>query len=116
MIISTHLCDRTGLDVDPAPCSADELFKCLASASQQFKEKGSIRFEHKALNDHLVKIVLDIAGKCKKPSKRSFRPARRPPSYVVESPVPHRCVVQQRPGSHHVMLIRLKVSEIMKSR
>ncbi|KAG1865961.1 amidohydrolase 2 [Suillus subluteus] len=60
-------CYRTGLDVDPAPCSADELYECLASVIEQFKEKGSIRFEHKALNDHLVKIVLDIAGKCKKP-------------------------------------------------
>ncbi|KAG1744372.1 amidohydrolase 2 [Suillus lakei] len=60
-------CYRTGLDVDPEPCSADELHQCLASASEQFKEKGSIRFEHKALNDHLVKIVLDIAGRCKKP-------------------------------------------------
>ncbi|KAG1803165.1 amidohydrolase 2 [Suillus subaureus] len=68
-------CYRTGLDVDPAPCSADELYECLASVSEQFKEKGSIRFEHKALNDHLVKIVLDIAGKCKKPSKRSPRTA-----------------------------------------
>jgi hypothetical protein len=60
-------CYRTGLDIDPMPCSADELHECLASVSEQFKEKGSIRFEHKALNDHLVKIVLDIAGKCKKP-------------------------------------------------
>ncbi|KAG1728871.1 amidohydrolase 2 [Suillus paluster] len=61
-------CYRTGLDVDPAPCSADELYQCLTAASEEFKEKGSIRFQHKALNDHLVKIVLDIAGKCKKPS------------------------------------------------
>ncbi|KAJ8583433.1 amidohydrolase 2 [Rhizopogon salebrosus TDB-379] len=60
-------CYRTGLDIDPAPCSIEELHKCLTAASQQLKEKGSVRFQHKALNDHLVKIVLDIAGKCKKP-------------------------------------------------
>jgi hypothetical protein len=116
MISSTHLCDRTGLDVDPAPCSADELHECLASASEQFKENGSIRFEHKALNDHLVKIVLDIAGRCKKPSKLSFRSARRLPTYVAESPVPHRCVAKQQPRSHYLILIRLKVSETMTSR
>ncbi|KAG1744379.1 amidohydrolase 2 [Suillus lakei] len=60
-------CYRTGLDVDPEPCSADELHQCLVSVSEQFKETGSIRFEHKALIDHLVKIVLDIASKCRKP-------------------------------------------------
>jgi len=69
MIRSTQLVRRTGLDIDPAPCSTDELYQCLAAASEQLKGKGSIRFQHKALNDHLVKIVLGIAGKCKKPSK-----------------------------------------------
>lgn len=62
---------RTGLDIATSG-SAEQVEGSILEAWERYKEKGDLRFEHKALNDHLVRIVLRIAGECKKPGKFIF--------------------------------------------
>ncbi|KAG6325707.1 hypothetical protein ID866_13382 [Astraeus odoratus] len=59
-------CYRTGLDITTSG-TTEEIESSLLDAWNQYKERGNLRFEHKALNDYLVRIVLRIAGQCKKP-------------------------------------------------
>ncbi|EGO28556.1 hypothetical protein SERLADRAFT_413409 [Serpula lacrymans var. lacrymans S7.9] len=61
-------CYRTGLDIGVS-CTQNELEQSLAHivAAYNVTEKRTLRLADKTLNDYLVRIVLDIAGKCNKP-------------------------------------------------
>lgn len=58
---SPTLCNRTGLDIATSN-TEEEIQLSVLDALARYKQKGDLRFEHKALNDHLVRIVLEIAG------------------------------------------------------
>ncbi|KAJ6621401.1 amidohydrolase-domain-containing protein [Mycena sp. CBHHK59/15] len=60
-------CYRTGLDVSPSVQSDEDIKMCLRDVSEIYREKGTIRLAHKALNDHVVQVALEIAGVHKKP-------------------------------------------------
>ncbi|KAJ7449637.1 amidohydrolase 2 [Mycena latifolia] len=60
-------CYRTGLDVLPAAESEDDIIACLEDALKTLKDTGTIRLAHKALNDHIVRMTLEVAGKHQKP-------------------------------------------------
>ncbi|KAH7882160.1 amidohydrolase 2 [Phlebopus sp. FC_14] len=59
-------CYRTGLDITTSG-TTKEIETATLDALARYKRKGDLRFEHKALNDHLVRIVLGIAGQYNKP-------------------------------------------------
>ncbi|KAI6022100.1 amidohydrolase 2 [Pisolithus marmoratus] len=59
-------CYRTGLDISTSGAKED-VENSLLEAWTQYKEAGGFRLKHKALNDHLVRIVLRTAGQYKKP-------------------------------------------------
>ncbi|KAL4072268.1 amidohydrolase 2 [Scleroderma citrinum] len=59
-------CYRTGLDISTSG-TTEEIERCVLEAWKQYEEKGILRFEHKALNDHLVRTVLEVAGRSRKP-------------------------------------------------
>ncbi|KAJ7281628.1 amidohydrolase 2 [Mycena rebaudengoi] len=60
-------CYRTGLDVSPSASSEEALHTCLRSVAKSYQETGLLRLAHKALNDHIVRMTLEMAGKHKKP-------------------------------------------------
>ena len=68
---------RTGLDISTS-ASKEEIEQCLLEAWKQYNERDVLRLEHKALNDHLVRTVLDIAGKAGKPGERFLCYSRSP--------------------------------------
>ncbi|KAJ7504468.1 amidohydrolase-domain-containing protein [Mycena galericulata] len=60
-------CYRTGLDVTPSATSEEDTLDCLRAALRMYEETGVIRLAHKALNDHIVRMALQVAGECQKP-------------------------------------------------
>ncbi|KAJ7890617.1 amidohydrolase 2 [Mycena olivaceomarginata] len=60
-------CYRTGLDVAPEAASEDSLLASLAEVSKTYRETATIRLAHKALNDHIVRMALEVSGECGKP-------------------------------------------------
>ncbi|KAI6141801.1 amidohydrolase 2 [Pisolithus tinctorius] len=59
-------CYRTGLDISTSGAKED-VEKSLLEAWTEYKETSDLQFKHKALNDHLARIVLRIAGRYRKP-------------------------------------------------
>ncbi|KAI6035768.1 amidohydrolase 2 [Pisolithus marmoratus] len=59
-------CYRTGLDISTSGAKED-VENSLLEAWTQYRETGGFRLKHKALNDHLVRVVLRTAGQYKKP-------------------------------------------------
>ncbi|KAF9230641.1 amidohydrolase 2 [Melanogaster broomeanus] len=59
-------CYRTGLDIATSG-ALEEIQNSVLDALARYKQKGDLRFEHKALNDHLVRITLEVAGQHQKP-------------------------------------------------
>ncbi|KAJ7623283.1 amidohydrolase 2 [Roridomyces roridus] len=60
-------CYRTGLDISPSAESDEDILVCLNSALQTYRETGTLRLALKALNDHIVRMALQVAGEYKKP-------------------------------------------------
>jgi len=60
------VCYRTGLDVSTCDITED-IDSALLDVFEMFKEKGHIKLAHKALNDYIVRIALEVAGLCGKP-------------------------------------------------
>ncbi|KAJ7115883.1 amidohydrolase-domain-containing protein [Mycena epipterygia] len=60
-------CYRTGLDVAPSADSEEDILICLRDVLKIHQETGTIRLAHKALNDHIVRMTLEVAGKYQKP-------------------------------------------------
>ncbi|PBK92706.1 amidohydrolase 2 [Armillaria gallica] len=54
-------CYRTGLNIDTCN-SEDEIHDCFVMANNQYLAEGKIRLAYKALNDHIVRVALEIAG------------------------------------------------------
>ncbi|KAK0216056.1 amidohydrolase 2 [Armillaria fumosa] len=54
-------CYRTGLNI--ATCNSEqEISDCLIVANKKYLAAGKIRLAYKALNDHIVRVALKIAG------------------------------------------------------
>ncbi|KAJ6493626.1 amidohydrolase 2 [Mycena vitilis] len=60
-------CYRTGLDVAPSAESEESIRVCLREVLQTYEETGSIRIAHKALNDHVVRMAVEVSGEYQKP-------------------------------------------------
>ncbi|KAJ7224341.1 amidohydrolase 2 [Mycena pura] len=60
-------CYRTGLDVAPSAESDESILTCLREVYTTYQQTGKIRLAHKTLNDHVVRMALEVAGKCGKP-------------------------------------------------
>ena len=60
-------CYRTGLAISPTAGSLQEFDQCFTDISKTYSEHGKVRISHKALNDHVVRIGLAVAGKYEKP-------------------------------------------------
>ncbi|KAJ7733207.1 amidohydrolase 2 [Mycena maculata] len=60
-------CYRTGLDVAPSAESEEAILTCVRDVLQTHKDTGTIRLAHKALNDHIVRMALEVAGEYGKP-------------------------------------------------
>lgn len=65
-------CYRTGLDVAPWAESEEDILTCLRTALKAYQETGTIRLAHKALNDHIVRMTLQVAGEHRKPGSFYF--------------------------------------------
>lgn len=59
-------CYRTGLDVATS-AESEAIVICLKDVSKMYQETGTIRIAHKALNDHVVRMALEISGEYQKP-------------------------------------------------
>ncbi|KAJ7077817.1 amidohydrolase 2 [Mycena belliarum] len=59
-------CYRTGLNVSPSG-SEDAILQCFQDVLKALEETGRIRLAHKALNDHIVRMALEVAGQHRKP-------------------------------------------------
>ncbi|KAK0236913.1 amidohydrolase 2 [Armillaria nabsnona] len=54
-------CYRTGLNI--ATCNSEqEISDCFVMANKKYLADGKIRLAYKALNDHIVRVALEIAG------------------------------------------------------
>ncbi|KAF8990262.1 amidohydrolase-domain-containing protein [Cyathus striatus] len=60
------VCYRTGLDIATYSPQASYKFSLL-DVFKMYKEMGKIRLAHKSLNDHVVRIALQVAGNHGKP-------------------------------------------------
>lgn len=82
-------CYRTGLDVAPEAASEESLLASLAEVSKTYRETATIRLAHKALNDHIVRMALEVSGECGKPGPACLFRAQIMYS-SLSSPIPHR--------------------------
>lgn len=82
-------CYRTGLDVAPEAASEESLLASLAEVSKTYRETATIRLAHKALNDHIVRMALEVSGECGKPGSVGLFRAQIMYS-SLSSPIPHR--------------------------
>lgn len=64
-------CYRTGLDVFPTKEAPKPIEDALAKVLKAYDKMKKMRIAEKKLNDYLVRIAMEIAGKCKKPSQLS---------------------------------------------
>ncbi|KAF8216413.1 amidohydrolase-domain-containing protein [Mycena galopus ATCC 62051] len=60
-------CYRTGLDVAPTADSEESIITSLKEVSEMYQETGTIRLAHKALNDYIVRMALQVSSECGKP-------------------------------------------------
>jgi hypothetical protein len=60
------VCYRTGLNISIWGSPASMKFSLL-DVFKTYRDKGNIRLSHKALNDHVVCVALEVAGKYDKP-------------------------------------------------
>lgn len=60
-------CYRTGLDVAPAAESEESIVMSLKDVLQTYQDTGTIRLAHKALNDHVVRMALEVSAQYQKP-------------------------------------------------
>lgn len=59
---------RTGLDVAPS-ATFEETQNAVLDLLLQYKTSESLRLQQKVLNDHLVRLALQIAGQYQKPGQ-----------------------------------------------
>lgn len=89
-------CYRTGLDIETTDDPAS-ILRSLVEISSIYNAKGSIRLAHKAFNDYVVRLLLQIASVVRKPgafhlpfNNHQLQPADSPPFF--------RCLVQFHTG------------------
>ncbi len=61
-------CYRTGLNIATRN-SEQEISDCFVMANKKYLADGKIRLAYKALNDHIVRVALEIAGEHNIPGK-----------------------------------------------
>lgn len=65
------VCYRTGLDVSTVTSQASLKFSLL-DIFKQYQQTGTIRLQHKALNDYVVCLALQISTDSSKPGNNSL--------------------------------------------
>ncbi|KAJ7155488.1 amidohydrolase-domain-containing protein [Mycena crocata] len=97
-------CYRTGLDIVPSAESEDAIVTCLEDALKTCRDTGTIRLAHKALNDHVVCMALEVAGECRKPLQFHVGLGDSDISLNRSSPSHLQPLIKQFPASTFVLL------------
>ncbi|KAF9219359.1 amidohydrolase 2 [Gyrodon lividus] len=96
-------CYRTGLDI--ATLGTPEEIQCsVLDALARYKQKGDLRFQHKALNDHLVRVVLEIAGEYHKPVQFHTGLGDNDITLTKSSPAHMQPIIEAYPNTTFVLL------------
>ncbi|KIJ60471.1 hypothetical protein HYDPIDRAFT_32272 [Hydnomerulius pinastri MD-312] len=96
-------CYRTGLDIATSG-TPEEVQQSVLDALERYKQKGDLRFEHKALNDHLVRIVLEIAGSHQKPVQFHTGLGDNDIRLTKSSPAHMQSIIEAYPNTTFVLL------------
>ncbi|KIK97846.1 hypothetical protein PAXRUDRAFT_824516 [Paxillus rubicundulus Ve08.2h10] len=96
-------CYRTGLDIATSGTPA-EIQTSLLAAIARFEQTGDLRFEHKALNDYLVRIVLEITGEYQKPVQFHTGLGDNDITLTKSSPAHMQPIIEAYPNTTFVLL------------
>ncbi|TFK37638.1 amidohydrolase-domain-containing protein [Crucibulum laeve] len=97
------VCYRTGLDVSTISSPASLKFSLL-DMFKMYQDKGSIRLARKALNDQVVRITLEIAGKHDKPVQFHTGLGDNDITLVLSSPSRLQPIIRAYPQTKMVLL------------
>ncbi|KAL0951556.1 hypothetical protein HGRIS_008238 [Hohenbuehelia grisea] len=96
-------CYRTGLNIMTYIPLASMKFSLL-DVFKMLKDEGKIRLAHKALNDHVVRLALEVAGKYQKPVQFHTGLGDNDISLANSSPAHMQQIIKAYPGTTFVLL------------
>ncbi|KAF8556726.1 amidohydrolase 2 [Imleria badia] len=97
------ICYRTGLHIAPS-ATFEEIQNAVLDLLLQYKTSESHRLQQKALNDHLVRLVLQIAGQYQKPVQFHTGLGDNDIRLIESSPAHMQSIIEAYPNTPIVLL------------
>ncbi|KAL5533400.1 hypothetical protein ACEPAF_5176 [Sanghuangporus sanghuang] len=97
-------CYRTGLDVSPSIASLEEIETALMGVMSRYVETTQLRLADKPFNDYIVRLTMEVSGKCGKPVQFHTGLGDADISLVRSSPAHLQPLIEAYPSTPVVLL------------
>ncbi|KAL5528962.1 hypothetical protein ACEPAG_4936 [Sanghuangporus baumii] len=97
-------CYRTGLDVSPRIAPLEEIETALMGAMSRYVETTQLRLADKPFNDYIVRLTMEVSGKCGKPVQFHTGLGDADISLVRSSPAHLQPLIEAYPSTLIVLL------------
>ncbi|KAL5511926.1 hypothetical protein ACEPAH_5144 [Sanghuangporus vaninii] len=97
-------CYRTGLDVSPMIAPLEEIETALMGVMSRYVETTQLRLADKPFNDYIVRLTMEVSGKCGKPVQFHTGLGDADISLVRSSPAHLQPLIEAYPSTPVVLL------------